>query len=249
MLTSRVSIGSEDISWGSRKNPFIEIPFPDDWHWIFLPSCSVSVKAVYSSFAIWNRAHGHLLISLHPTCFCVQPRLNAERSQYKWRFQSIYLSVQPRLNARDRCKSDFILPVDIFREARRGLSDKYLLRSQRVSPIIYWAKIIQYNPHWFSTEPKVNLLALSIQSRISSPLKWIMKGASTSLLSLKRDRKKPVGHNLFDELSLLTQKCTLPNSSQQMRYVMAEVCSPASLYSTNFTFDESLGFASGLSSG
>ncbi|MDD7108471.1 MAG: hypothetical protein PUI10_07965, partial [Prevotellaceae bacterium] len=40
---------------------------------------------------------------------------------------------QPRLNARDRCKSDFILPVDIFREARRGLSDKYLLRSQRVS--------------------------------------------------------------------------------------------------------------------
>lgn len=126
--------GSEDISWGSRKNPFIEIPFPDDWHWIFLPSCSVSVKAVYSSFAIWNRAHGHLLISLHPTCFCVQPRLNAERSQYKWRFQSIYLSVQPRLNARDRCKSDFILPVDIFREARRGLSDKYLLRSQRVSP-------------------------------------------------------------------------------------------------------------------
>ncbi|MDY3294473.1 MAG: hypothetical protein SOX40_01160, partial [Bacteroidaceae bacterium] len=52
----------------------------------------------------------------------------------KWRFQSIYLSVQPRLNARDRCKSDFILPVDIFREARRGLSDKYLLRSQRVSP-------------------------------------------------------------------------------------------------------------------
>ena len=134
MLTSRVSIGSEDISWGSRKNPFIEIPFPDDWHWIFLPSCSVSVKAVYSSFAIWNRAHGHLLISLHPTCFRVQPRLNAERSQYKWRFQSIYLSVQPRLNARDRCKSDFILPVDIFREARRGLSDKYLLRSQRVSP-------------------------------------------------------------------------------------------------------------------
>lgn len=134
MLTSRVSIGSEDISWGSRKNPFIEIPFPDDWHWIFLPSCSVSVKAVYSSFAIWNRAHGHLLISLHPTCFCVQPRLNAERSQYKWRFQSIYLSVQPRLNARDRCKSDFILSVDIFREARRGLSDKYLLRSQRVSP-------------------------------------------------------------------------------------------------------------------
>ena len=132
MLTSRVSIGSEDISWGSRKNPFIEIPFPDDWHWMFLPSCSVSVKAVYSSFAIWNRAHGHLLISLHPTCFCVQPRLNAERSQYKWRFQSIYLSVQPRLNARDRCKSDFILPVDIFREARRGLSDKYILRSQRV---------------------------------------------------------------------------------------------------------------------
>ena len=153
MLTSRVSIGSEDISWGSRKNPFIEIPFPDDWHWIFLPSCSVSVKAVYSSFAIWNRAHGHLLISLHPTCFCVQPRLNAERSQYKWRFQSIYLSVQPRLNARDRCKSDFILPVDIFREARRGLSDKYLLRSQRVSPIIYWAKIIQYNPHSISTKP------------------------------------------------------------------------------------------------
>ena len=100
---------------------------------MFLPSCSVSVKAVYSSFAIWNRAHGHLLISLHPTCFCVQPRLNAERSQYKWRFQSIYLSVQPRLNARDRCKSDCILPVDIFREARRGLSDKYLLRSQRVS--------------------------------------------------------------------------------------------------------------------
>ena len=44
--------GSEDISWGSSKNPFIEIPFPDDWHWIFLPSCSVSVKAVYSSFAI-----------------------------------------------------------------------------------------------------------------------------------------------------------------------------------------------------
>ena len=44
--------GSEDISWGSRKNPFIEIPFPDDWHWIFLPSCSVSVKVVYSSFAI-----------------------------------------------------------------------------------------------------------------------------------------------------------------------------------------------------
>ncbi|MCI5491595.1 MAG: hypothetical protein MR404_04155 [Prevotellaceae bacterium] len=41
------------------------------------------------------------------------------------------------LNARDRCKSDFILSVDIFREARRGLSDKYLLRSQRVSPIIY----------------------------------------------------------------------------------------------------------------
>ena len=121
MLTSRVSIGSEDISWGSRKNPFIEIPFPDDWHRIFLPSCSVSVKAVYSSFAIWNRAHGHLLISLHPTCFCVQPRLNAERSQYKWRFQSIYLSVQPRLNARDRCKSDCILPVDFFREARRGL--------------------------------------------------------------------------------------------------------------------------------
>ena len=116
---------------GSRKNPFIEIPFPDDWHWIFLPSCSVSVKAVYSSFAIWNRAHGHLLISLHPTCFCVQPRLNA----------------------RDRCKSDFILPVDIFREARRGLSDKYLLRSQRVSPIIYWAKIIQYNPHSISTKP------------------------------------------------------------------------------------------------
>ena len=153
MLTSRVSIGSEDISWGSRKNPFIEIPFPDDWHWIFLPSCSVSVKAVYSSFAIWNRAHGHLLISLHPTCFCVQPRLNAERSQYKWRFQSIYLSVQPRLNARDRCKSDFILSVDIFREARRGLSDKYLLRSQRVSPIIYWAKIIQYNPHSISTKP------------------------------------------------------------------------------------------------
>ena len=153
MLTSRVSIGSEDISWGSRKNPFIEIPFPDDWHWIFLPSCSVSVKAVYSSFAIWNRAHGHLLISLHPTCFCVQPRLNAERSQYKWRFQSIYLSVQPRLNARDRCKSDFILSVDIFREARRGLSDKYLLRSQRVSPIIYWAKIIQYNPHSISTDP------------------------------------------------------------------------------------------------
>ena len=145
MLTSRVSIGSEDISWGSRKNPFIEIPFPDDWHWIFLPSCSVSVKAVYSSFAIWNRAHGHLLISLHPTCFCVQPRLNAERSQYKWRFQSIYLSVQPRLNARDRCKSDFILPVDIFREARRGLSDKYLLRSQRVS-------------HPLSTEPSKNLL-------------------------------------------------------------------------------------------
>ena len=138
---------------GSRKNPFIEIPFPDDWHWIFLPSCSVSVKAVYSSFAIWNRAHGHLLISLHPTCFCVQPRLNAERSQYKWRFQSIYLSVQPRLNARDRCKSDFILSVDIFREARRGLSDKYLLRSQRVSPIIYWAKIIQYNPHSISTKP------------------------------------------------------------------------------------------------
>ena len=106
-----------------------------------------------------------------------------------------------------------------------------------------------FYPHWFSTEPKVNLLALSIQSRISSPLKWIMKGASTSLLSLKRDRKKPVSHNLFDELSLLTQKCTLPNSSQQMRYVMAEVCSPESLYSTNFTFDESLGFASGLSSG
>ena len=126
--------GSEDISWGSRKNPFIEIPFPDDWHWIFLPSCSVSVKAVYSSFAMWNRAHGHLLISLHPTCFCVQPRLNAERSQYKWRFQSIYLSVQPRLNARDRCKSDCILPVDIFREARRGLSDKCLLRSQWGSP-------------------------------------------------------------------------------------------------------------------
>ena len=113
---------------------------------MFLPSCSVSVKAVYSSFAIWNRAHGHLLISLHPTCFRVQPRLNAERSQYKWRFQSIYLSVQPRLNARDRCKSDFILPVDIFREARRGLSDKYLLRSQRVSPIIYWAIFIG---HWF----------------------------------------------------------------------------------------------------
>ena len=42
-------LGSEDISWGSRKNPFIEIPFPDDWHWIFLPSCSVSVKAVYGS--------------------------------------------------------------------------------------------------------------------------------------------------------------------------------------------------------
>ena len=120
---------------------------------MFLPSCSVSVKAVYSSFAIWNRAHGHLLISLHPTCFRVQPRLNAERSQYKWRFQSIYLSVQPRLNARDRCKSDFILSVDIFREARRGLSDKYLLRSQRVSPIIYWAKIIQYNPHSISTKP------------------------------------------------------------------------------------------------
>ena len=40
--------------------------------------------------------------------------------------------------SRDRCKSDFILPVDIFREARRDLSDKYLLRSQRVShPIIY----------------------------------------------------------------------------------------------------------------
>ena len=37
---------------GTQKNPFIEIPFPDDWHWIFLPSCSVSVKAVYSSFAI-----------------------------------------------------------------------------------------------------------------------------------------------------------------------------------------------------
>ena len=146
MLTSRVSIGSEDISWGSRKNPFIEIPFPDDWHWIFLPSCSVSVKAVYSSFAIWNRAHGHLLISLHPTCFCVQPRLNAERSQYKWRFQSIYLSVQPRLNARDRCKSDFILSVDIFREARRGLSDKYLLRSQRVSPPYYLLtlKLVNY---------------------------------------------------------------------------------------------------------
>ena len=45
-------IGSEDISWGSRKNPFIEIPVPNDWYWIFLPSCSVSVKAVYSSFAI-----------------------------------------------------------------------------------------------------------------------------------------------------------------------------------------------------
>ena len=37
---------------GAGKNPFIEIPFPDDWHWIFFPSCSVSVKAVYSSFAI-----------------------------------------------------------------------------------------------------------------------------------------------------------------------------------------------------
>lgn len=167
MLTSRVSIGSEDISWGSRKNPFIEIPFPDDWHWIFLPSCSVSVKAVYSSFAIWNRAHGHLLISLHPTCFCVQPRLNAERSQYKWRFQSIYLSVQPRLNARDRCKSDFILPVDIFREARRGLSDKYLLRSQRVSPIIYWAKIIQYNPHSISTKPFLSPLIFYWAENIS----------------------------------------------------------------------------------
>ena len=118
---------------GSRKNPFIEIPFPDDGHWIFLPSCSVAVKAVYSSIAIWNRAHGYLLISLHLTCFRVQPRLNAERSQYKWRFQSIYLSVQPRLNARDRCKSDFILPVDIFQEARWGLSDIYILRSQRVS--------------------------------------------------------------------------------------------------------------------
>ena len=159
----RISRGSEDISWGSRKNPFIEIPFPDDWHWIFLPSCSVSVKAVYSSFAIWNRAHGHLLISLHPTCFCVQPRLNAERSQYKWRFQSIYLSVQPRLNARDRCKSDFILPVDIFREARRGLSDKYLLRSQRVPPLSNEPKLFNtiptqfllshFYPHWFSTEP------------------------------------------------------------------------------------------------
>ena len=168
MLASRVSIGSEDISWGSRKNPFIEIPFPDDWHWIFLPSCSVSVKAVYSSFAIWNRAHGHLLISLHPTCFCVQPRLNAERSQYKWRFQSIYLSVQPRLNARDRCKSDFILPVDIFREARRGLSDKYLLRSQRVSPIIYWAKIIQYNPHSISTKPFLSPLIFYWAEIISS---------------------------------------------------------------------------------
>ena len=111
---------------------------------MFLPSCSVSVKAVYSSFAIWNRAHGHLLISLHPTCFCVQPRLNAERSQYKWRFQSIYLSVQPRLNARDRCKSDFILPVDIFREARRGLSDKYLLRSQRVSHPHYLLSQIEW---------------------------------------------------------------------------------------------------------
>ena len=157
--------GSEDISWGSRKNPFIEIPFPDDWHWIFLPSCSVSVKAVYSSFAIWNRAHGHLLISLHPTCFRVQPRLNAERSQYKWRFQSIYLSVQPRLNARDRCKSDFILSVDIFREARRGLSDKYLLRSQRVPPLSTEPKLFNtiptqfllshFYPHWFSTEPKL----------------------------------------------------------------------------------------------
>ena len=173
MLTSRVSIGSEDISWGSRKNPFIEIPFPDDWHWIFLPSCSVSVKAVYSSFAIWNRAHGHLLISLHPTCFRVQPRLNAERSQYKWRFQSIYLSVQPRLNARDRCKSDFILSVDIFREARRGLSDKYLLRSQRVSPIIYWAKIIQYNPHSISTKPFL------------SPLIFYWAGKSTNCLCVQ----------------------------------------------------------------
>ena len=54
----------------------------------------------------------------------------------------MYLSVQPRLNAKDRCKSDFILPVDIFQEARRGLSDKYLLRSQQLSPPL-------------STEPKL----------------------------------------------------------------------------------------------
>ena len=194
MLTSRVSIGSEDISWGSRKNPFIEIPFPDDWHWMFLPSCSVSVKAVYSSFAIWNRAHGHLLISLHPTCFCVQPRLNAERSQYKWRFQSIYLSVQPRLNARDRCKSDFILPVDIFREARRGLSDKYLLRSQRVSPIIYWAKIIQYNPHSISTKPFLSPLIFywAGKTRLSrNGVEIVLKESVHTLQQLGYIRKPP----------------------------------------------------------
>ncbi|MCI5492273.1 MAG: hypothetical protein MR404_07635, partial [Prevotellaceae bacterium] len=60
----------------------------------------------------------------------------------------------PRLNARDRCKSDFILPVDIFREARRGLSDKYLLRSQRVSP-----------PHYLLTLKLVNYLRRKVAVR------------------------------------------------------------------------------------
>ncbi|MDD7108397.1 MAG: hypothetical protein PUI10_07585, partial [Prevotellaceae bacterium] len=64
---------------------------------------------------------------------------------------------QPRLNARDRCKSDFILPVDIFREARRGLSDKYLLRSQRVSPPHYLL-----TPYFISTEPSFEIFYMSV---------------------------------------------------------------------------------------
>ena len=139
MLTSRVSIGSEDISWGSRKNPFIEIPFPDDWHWMFLPSCSVSVKAVYSSFAIWNRAHGHLLISLHPTCFCLgwklkEVNINGDFNQYIWAFslgwtQKTDVRVTSSSLSISSGKPEEVFPTNIFSVLNE------------CPTIIYWAKL------------------------------------------------------------------------------------------------------------